>query len=90
MPIDAIIFMLRIRLIAVATALTLGALSLPPPADASIPSAISHPQLTQPAADPTLPASYVLLSVAPDGSFRVEFCRNDPRLRLFPDCIVPA
>ncbi len=58
-------------------------LALPPyRADASLPSAIAQPQLTQ-ASAPTLPAgptapSYVLLYVAPDGSFRVEFCRNDP------------
>jgi hypothetical protein len=56
-------------------------LALPPSrADASIPSALSHPQVAQAAA--SVPVSvapaYVLLYVAPDGSFQVDFCRNDP------------
>jgi hypothetical protein len=69
----------RNKLIAVAAAaLALCALFASRPADASIPSAIAQPQLTQPAAAPALHASYVLLSVAPDGSCRVDFCRNDP------------
>jgi hypothetical protein len=68
---------------AATAALTLGVLLSPRPAAASIPRAIEHPQLTQPAA-PSLPATtprYVLLFVAPDGSCRVEFCRNDPVAR---------
>jgi hypothetical protein len=73
---------LRNKLRNAAAALTLVALCLPRPAAASIPSAIAHPQLTLPAvaapSPPTLPASYVLLYVAPDGSWQVEFCRNDP------------
>lgn len=74
------------RILAAAAALTLGALLAPRPAAASIPSAIAYPQLTQ-AAAPTLPATtptapaYILLSIAPDGSCQVEFCRNDPVAR---------
>jgi hypothetical protein len=64
---------LRNRLFAVAASLILGALLAPRPAEASIPSAISHPQFTPPTAP-----SYVLLYVAPDGSCQVQFCRNDP------------
>jgi hypothetical protein len=71
---------LRNRLLAVAMVIVV--LLAPRGADASIPSAIANPQLAQAAASfPALPATapdYVLLSVAPDGSCRVEFCRNDP------------
>jgi hypothetical protein len=57
-----------------------------------MPSAIAHPQFTQPDAAPALPAEapgYVLVSLAPDGSCRVEFCRNDPVNLTDPTGLVP-